>query len=399
MKRILVFSHAMELGGAEKALLGLLEVFDPSEYAVDLFLMRHTGELMKYIPKKIRLLPEEPRYACLAVPIADVLRRGQFTVALGRLIGKRKAQKRVRALGLGGDNIVALEYSHKYTSFAMPEIGEGTYDLAVSFLTPHYFVAQKVRAKKKIAWIHTDYANIGLDRESELKMWNRYDRIAAISPAVENTFVQVFPMLKEKVVQIENIMPAQYMCAQADAFSALEEMPEDGSIRILSVGRFSHAKNFDSVPYLCRKIREAGVNIHWYLIGYGGEEALIRSRIAQERMEGHVTVLGKKENPYPYFKACDVYAQPSRYEGKCVSVVEAQMMHKPVVITAYATAGSNLRDGIDGLIVPQEPDECVKAMAAFLQDRAMQQRLAENTLHYDYAKANEIQKIYRLMEQ
>ena len=59
MKKILIFSHALELGGAERALLGLLEALDTSEYQVELFLMRHEGELMKYIPKNIRLLPEK----------------------------------------------------------------------------------------------------------------------------------------------------------------------------------------------------------------------------------------------------------------------------------------------------------------------------------------------------
>lgn len=47
MKRILFFSHAMEIGGAERALLGLLENIDTSRYNVDLFLMRHKGELLE----------------------------------------------------------------------------------------------------------------------------------------------------------------------------------------------------------------------------------------------------------------------------------------------------------------------------------------------------------------
>ena len=95
MKKILVFSHAMEIGGAERALLGLLEKIDTAKYEVDLFLMRHQGELIKYIPSNIRLLPENPKYACLAIPFTDVLKRGQFGVALGRYVGKRKAAKPV----------------------------------------------------------------------------------------------------------------------------------------------------------------------------------------------------------------------------------------------------------------------------------------------------------------
>lgn len=75
-------------------------------------------------------------------------------------------------------------------------------------------------------------------------------------------------------------------------------------------------------------------------------------------MEKHVILLGKKENPYPYINACDVYVQPSRYEGKCISVREAQMLGKPVVITRYATSSSQLQDGVDGVIVPMENKGC-----------------------------------------
>ena len=158
MKKILIFSHAMEIGGAERALLGLLESIDYEQYEVDLFLMRHEGELLKYIPDRVNLLPELPPYASLAVPSGEVLRKGQLFVLLGRVIGKVLAGRRVKRLQLPKDIGVALEYSHKYTNWAMPKINDKKYDLAISFLTPHYFVANKVKAKRKLAWIHTDYS-------------------------------------------------------------------------------------------------------------------------------------------------------------------------------------------------------------------------------------------------
>ena len=59
-KKILIVSHAMEIGGAERALLGILENIDTEMYQVDLFLMRHEGELLNLIPENINLLPEIP---------------------------------------------------------------------------------------------------------------------------------------------------------------------------------------------------------------------------------------------------------------------------------------------------------------------------------------------------
>lgn len=398
MKRILFFSHGMELGGAERALLGLLEHIDYTRFQVDLFLMHHAGELLDDVPAQVKLLPELPQYASLAVPIGEVIRKRQMRVAAGRTLGKAMAKCRVRQLSLPADNGVALEYSHKYTLSAMPPVGDGEYDLAVSFLTPHYFVANRVKAKKKVAWIHTDYSKVAVDAASELKMWSAYDAIVSISDEVSRTFVQVFPALKNKLFCIGNMLPAASVERQIQALDVSEEMQEDGSIRLLSVGRFCTAKNFDNIPDICRRLCEGGLNVKWYLIGYGGDEPLIRRRIEEAGMQEHVVILGKKSNPYPYIKACDLYVQPSRYEGKCVTVREAQMLGKPVVITNYATAPSQLEDGADGVVVPMDNAGCTEEIAQLLRDPQRMEHLAQTCRSRDYSNAAEVEKLYKLME-
>ena len=397
MKKILIFSHAMELGGAERALLGLLEAIDTTKYSVDLFLMRHQGELLKYIPDNVNLLPEKKKYSCLAIPMKEVIRQRQFGVAFGRIRGLFAARKRVKQLKLG-DNDIALEYSHKYTLRYMPQVSKEEYDLAISFLTPHYFVADKVKAKKKIAWIHTDYAFVEVDKRSQLDMWERYDNIISISDNVTESFVKTFPSLEDKIVMIENIMPMKYMRELSDAFSAEEEIPQN-SINLLTIGRFSYQKRMDEIPQICKRIRESGIDAKWYLIGFGGDEALIRQRIAEAGAEDFVIILGKKENPYPYIKACDIYIQPSRYEGKSVAVREAQILGKPVIITNYATAASQLNDGIDGVIVPMDIDACADGIIKVIKNKELQEKLVENTKKTDYTNASEINKLYSIVEE
>ena len=72
--------------------------------------------------------------------------------------------------------------------------------------------------------------------------------------------------------------------------------------------------------------------------------------LQKNKLEDSFILLGKQLNPYPYIKACDLYVQPSRYEGKAVTVTEAQALHKPVLITNYETAHSQLTNGFDGYI-------------------------------------------------
>lgn len=398
-KKILIISHALELGGAERSLIGLLDALNADKYEIDIFLLRHEGELLEYIPKYVRLLPEIPAYTVLARPMKDTLREGHFLLTAARLWGKFKAHnydKKHQCKESG----VALEYSHKYTWRLMPRIvSDIEYDLAISFLTPHYIAANKVRAKKKIAWIHTDYAQVEVDVASECKMWSAYDHIVSISESVSASFVSVFPALESKLVLIENILPEKLVKKQAKEFEATSEMPRDGSIRFLSIGRYCYAKNFDNLPEICYKLLQQGLNITWYIIGFGPDEDLIRAKIAEYHLDKRVVMLGKKANPYPYIEECDVYLQLSRYEGKSVTVREAQMFGKPVVITNYATSDGQLEDGVDGIIVPLDSALSAKGIETLLEHPETMSILVENCKKRDYSNAKEIMKLYKIISQ
>lgn len=394
-KSLLIVSHALELGGAERSLIGLLDALDPEIWDVDLFLLRHEGELMDMIPDHVNLLPAVPAYTVLARPMKDTLKEGHVLLTAARLAGKIAASRYAKKHH-HTESVVSLEYSHKFTCPFMPKIQpEKEYDLAISFLTPHYFVARKVTAKKKIAWIHTDYTRIQLNVASETAMWDAYDYIASISDAVTEGFLQVFPGLKEKIVLIENVLPEKLIRKQAA--EPIGDMMRANDERILlSVGRFTNAKNFDNVPWICKRILEAGLNVRWYLIGYGGDEALIRRNIQDAGMEEHVIILGKRANPYPYIAACDLYVQPSRYEGKCVTVREAQMLGKPVVITRYATSSSQLEDGVDGMIVPMDNEGCAKEIAELLYNSARMDRFVRCCRERVFSNVCEISKLRQI---
>ncbi len=383
-KRLLIASHALEIGGAERSLIGYLDALaDMNDVEIDLFLYRHQGDLMRFIPDKVNLLPVKKEYGCIAVPIKQVIKSGHFRIAVGRLTGKIKAKSFEKNNGFANaKSAVALEYSHKYTAKYMPDINPDIeYDMAVSFLTPHYYVANHVHAKIKVAFIHTDYAYIKIDTASEEKMWDMYDVIAAISPNVADNFAKCFPSLKNKIMLLENINPVNIIRNQAD--ESVAEMNFDG-VKILSIGRFCDAKNFESIPHKLKILKSLGVNAKWYIIGFG-DDSLIRTAIVENGMENDVVILGKKENPYPYIKCCDIYAQPSRYEGKAVTVLEAQILGKPVVISNYATSASQLNDGIDGIIAPMDDEGFAMAVFDLINDEKRLLALSQNCSSRDYS--------------
>lgn len=398
--RIFINMHYMALGGAERALLGLLNALDVDKVDVDLFLNQHTGEFLPLIPKHINLLPERSGYNAIERPMKAILKERQFVVLLGRL--KAKLQHKLYHKSLNEPyrsfDASAFQYIADCVDPYLPSLKDlGVYDLAISFLQPHNIVLNKVQAKKKIAWIHTDYSTIHVNAAKELKIWGQFDHVVSISPDCTRSFLKTFPSLKDKIIEIENILSNEFVLQQAGLLDVGQEISKS-SLNLVSVGRFCHAKNYDNVPDIARRIVEYGhPDLRWYLIGFGGDETLIRHKIAENGMEKHVIILGKKDNPYPYMKACDIYVQPSRYEGKSVTVREAQILCKPVVITNYPTASSQIKDGVDGIVVPMDNDGCAKGIVDFINKKNLQNSITHFLNTHDYGNESEIEKIYALI--
>lgn len=396
-KRIFISMHYMELGGAEISLIGLLQALDYSKYDVDLFVHRHQGELMQFIPNEVNLLPEITSYACIESPMKEAFLKGQYGVVWGRVRAKWRARQ-YQPKDASLPQCAVFQYIAQEVEPYLPSLEQfGNYDLAISFLQPHNYVLSKVRAKKKACWIHTDYTKVEFDVDAELPVWSAYDYVVSISPDVTKTFLQVFPTLSNKIVEIENILSSKFVRERAEETDVTNEMPKnEKTVNVLSVGRFSDAKNYDNVPDICRRVRENGIDLYWYIIGFG-DETLIRQKIHEAGMEDYVIILGKRTNPYPYMKACDIYAQPSRYEGKSVTVREAQMLGKPVVVTNYATAKSQIQDRKDGVIVPMDNKGCAEGMSVFIRNEELQKDIV-NYLHgHDYGNTDEAEKLYRII--
>ena len=399
--RIFIAIHYMHLGGVETSLIGMLQALDPQKVDVDLFVYSHEGEMMKLIPSYVNLLPENPVWSMFEKPLKEVLKRGYWKMFLARMRAKFRMRQYVKRTN-PKDGAAIHGYLGEEVSRILPSFHHyGEYDLAISFMNPHNFVLNHVTAKKRICWIHQDYTRIDVNAELELPVWSAYDNVISISEDVTKTFLQVFPSLKGKIVEIENILSPKFVLEHSNMVLPkiidTEMFSEGTCLKLLSIGRYSFQKKFEEIPAICRGIVEAGVNVKWYIIGYGGSDEYIRKEIETEGMQDRVFLLGKKENPYPYIKACDWYVQPSRYEGKSVVVREAQILCKPVIVTNYPTAPSQIRHGVDGVIVPMDIPGCVEKMVETLKDEALKKNIVEYLEGHDYGNMGEVEKIYALI--
>lgn len=393
--RILINMHYLELGGAERALIGLLNAIDTDKVEVDLFLNQHTGAFMPLIPRKVNLLPEIPAYSAIERPMKEVFFEGHWGVLLGRLLGKWRLRRYWHKMGLKKDG--------SYTQYAfdgvipfLPSLKNlGHYDMAISFLDPPHIVQDKVDADIILEWIHTDWSSHTVNRELVATRWAKNDYIVSISAAVTEQFLKVFPQFKEKIIEIHNILSPEFVRQQADIHENMDEFNPEG-FTICSVGRISYVKNFDSIPHIAKLLKEKGLKFHWYVVGPGNHADIDRVSAANG-VEDAVHFVGAKSNPYPWMKACDLYMQPSRIEGNSVTVREAQILGKPVIVTNYPTAKSQINNGVDGVICSMDNESIADAIFSLANDKNLQKSICGYLSSHDYGNEQEVNKLYTLL--
>lgn len=396
-KNVLVASYDMEIGGVERSLLSFMRSFDYDKYDVDLMLYRHSGEFMKLLEGKFNLLEEVSQYTAIRKSVFELLKEGKYYFAAARIFARISAKGYARKNGLHDYGCIQMQRMWQFLINRLPSASR-SYDVAVSYLWPHYYVAEKVQAKIKIAWIHTDFSIIETDLKEDLRIWYKFNYIVAVSDQCRNTFLKKYPGLKDKVIVMENIMCPDIIRKLSMEYMEDNEVSKD-DFNIVTVARLSTAKGIDNAVRALKVLYGRGLkNIKWRIVGYGGDEELIRKLIADNKLEGKFIILGKKENPYPYIKACDLYVQPSRYEGRAVTVTEAQILGKPVIITNYATAGSQLRDGIDGIICPLSVGGLAASIEKIYYTPDARRRLSVNCMNNNYDNKDEIGKLYRLIQ-
>ena len=386
MRKILISSFDMEIGGVERSLVNMLQKFDYEYNIVDLMLYSHAGEFMKYMPKNQNLLPEIKEYKTFRMPIKSIFKSGNLGIGVGRIISRYKAK---------GNGISQMQYMWKYTLPFLPKL-KSEYDIAISYLWPHYFVSDKVNAKTKIAWIHTDYSKIETDVELDLKMWDKFDYLVAVSEECKESFLKKYPSLRQKLIVIENITSPEFVKELSNEDVGIS-IKKDKRFKLVTVARFSHAKGIDNAVKAMKLLKERGyTDLVWYVVGYGSDEVYIKTLIKEYGLEEYFILLGKQINPYPFIKQADLYVQPSRYEGKAVTVTEAQILEKPVLITNYPTARSQINEGIDGVITDLSVKGIANGIEKLYKDNELRTKLINNTKKIDYGNTMELEKLYKL---
>ncbi|MGV3464793.1 MAG: glycosyltransferase [Heyndrickxia sp.] len=274
------------------------------------------------------------------------------------------------------------------------------YDLAIAYAGPmdliSYFIIHKIKAKKKVQWIHFDVTKIGFNRKFAAKLYKYFDTIFVVSSEAKNKLIKCIPTIEEKTEVFENIVSNQLIQNQSKINQGFEDNFK--GYRILTVGRLSKEKGHDLAIQVCAKLIKDGYQIKWYCIGEGKERKEYEDMIKKYKLKDSFQLLGLKTNPYPFIKQCDIYVQPSRYEGYCLTVMEAKCLNKPIITTNVNGANEQIRTEITGLIVPIDVDEIYTAIKRVLDDNTLCNTFSKNLLKETF-EPTVMNKFYNLFEQ
>lgn len=398
-KKVLFVINTMSRAGAEMALLALLRQLDPQKLDISLFVLMGQGEMVPELPEYVHLLNK----SIVKESVLSAAGRRHMAVTVAKSMLRRGTGVRMLPYLVSQTASMTSHHSFSLEKLLWPVVAEGapgledTYDLAVAYLEggAAYYVANRVKAKKKAAFIHIDYRQAGYNRRLDADCYLNYDRIFTVSREIQAPFLEEYPELREKVDVFHNILDVQRIKRLAQEPGGFPE-PWDGW-KLLTVGRLKAQKALEVSIDAMKRLKDAGVKARWYVLGEGDQRPFLESRIRQLGLEQEFILMGAVDNPYPWFSQADLYVQCSRFEGWGIAVQEARLLGCPVVASDCSGIREQLEDGDTGILCQLSAQEIADTIQSLLRDPERRERLSKAASGLVLAQNGELEKLYELL--
>ena len=389
-KNILFVINSMGCGGAEKSLLSLLSLLDYEKYDVTLQMFRRGGMFEELLPQEVHIRKELDYIVFCGKSLVKQLLSFDFR----RMTARVHTSLFLRSNAKKGHPLHDAQAYWKYSGAAYDSLPE-QYDVAIAWGqgTPTHFVAEKVRAQKKFAWVNADYENVGHNKSFDRKYYAVFAEIVCVSDKLCLTLQKIFPEYAAKMTTIYDINNPATILAMASQPCPL---PQKEGLMLVTVGRLVPQKGYDIAAKAAWLLKKSGIGFHWYVVG-GGNTTPIKKDIAQYGIHDCFTLLGAKANPYPYMKAADIYVQTSKFEGYCLTLAEARMLNIPCVTTNFDVAYAQMIDGENGLVVEMNAEAVADGIIRLATDPELYQHIKRYQEQEKKGNVEEIRKFYELI--
>lgn len=353
--KILFIAASLAGGGAEKVLIDLLRHTDYSKYEVDLCLVTNKGVYLNQIPSEVKYFYLYDNNEGFKYKIDFVLAK-YFSITL---LQRKRIEK-----------LVVKDY-----------------DVIVSFMEGipvkfHGYILQ--HGKRNISWIHLDllkkhYTEKYFRTGEEQYLYQKMDGIACVSNDARMSFAQLFS-LHVPLVTIYNPIDKDLIVSRSKEF-----FPDKNKFTICSVGRLMPQKSYDRLIRVASKLKKAGFDVDFWIVGSGYLESKLKLLVAQLGLKEMVHFLGFQSNPYPYIKSADVFLSTSMAEGYPLVICEAICLGKPIVATNITGPKEILGDSEYGLLSEEDDESIFESVRNMLTNDLLRNHYVQKAIERSYS--------------
>ena len=330
-KKIAIYLHNLEAGGAERMMINLAGGIADAGYAVDLVLVEAVGDYLTEVPKAVRIVDLKQRRTMSSIPaLARYLRREKPVAVLSALMHVNVAA--LIAMRLAG-RCSRLVISERTTISQQANCGPLPFSIRAAY--------------KLVPWLYPGADGITTVSRGAAEDLARFCRIPIERIAVINNPV-VGPGLLQRAAE-----PLDH------PWFAPGEPPV-----ILGVGRLNREKDFYS---LIRAVASLVPKrpIRLVILGEGVHRAGLEALIDELGVRDRVQLYGFTPNPYAFMARAAALVLSSHWEGSPNVLVEAMACGTPVAATDCPNGPNELLEG--GRYGPLVPVGDVPALAAAIE--------------------------------
>ncbi|WP_322971858.1 glycosyltransferase [Faecalibacter sp. LW9] len=355
--KVLFRLRSLEMGGVPRVVLDLLRNLPKDKFDFTLMLNLYQGELVKDIPKDIKLI---------------VVEKGKEQMSSNLYLQKIQLAWRRIKLEIY-DRFPSLLYALKVPEKYDIEVSPGYAEFDMVLNSPN-------KKSRKIGWFHSD---VGYDKDknrvlSRIEKMKRFDFMIFGSKQTRQVIDDLYQVTYPKSTVIYNVIKIKEILPKADLFdyNYNTDLPV-----FSSMGRLHTRKGYHTLMKVHKRLLDDGYQHKIAVIGGGSEMNNLIQQRKELNVEESFLLLDTQTNPYPYIKASDYFILPTQSESYPLVIGEVMCMNKPIISTNVGGISEMIEDGVDGILIQYNEDEMYEAMKSFLTHPELVEKIIDGTLN------------------
>lgn len=208
------------------------------------------------------------------------------------------------------------------------------------------------------------------DSSMERQLYRSVDEMIFVSEAARQAFLSGRPGCDETKLHVvhNSIIPPGWLDRVAS---------EDGSVRLLYIGRISSEKGVDVLVDTMAKLSDLPVHLTIAGVGRGKDVLPLMRECGNLNIDSRVDWVGHIDDVYSAIAKTDIGVLPTRVpEAFGLSALEFISQGVPVVASASGGPLEIFTDGADGLLVePGNAEALAQALRRLVSDAALRDRM------------------------